>query len=172
MCVVGTVCDVFCTEIHYTLGYSTFTVVVALQRSQDFSAILIGGPQGGLEIPLSSRISHKSRPEIAWNLCSRQVYPITLDARLIFDAITQLFSSNSRFHALKYESHHAFPLGGPLYLPHTLITWHNMFISLGSSYNQQKADPVAVIFRGWKRKRNFAVLFKKSKKAARFVLNC
>ena len=62
MCVVGTVCDV---NTLYTLGYSTFTVVVVLQKSQDFSAILIGGPQGGLEIPLSSRISHKSRPEIA-----------------------------------------------------------------------------------------------------------
>ena len=41
MCVVGTVCDAFCTEMHYTLGYSTFTVVVVLQRSQDFFAILI-----------------------------------------------------------------------------------------------------------------------------------
>ena len=62
--------------------------------------------KGGLEIPLS-------RQEIAWDSCSRQVYPITLDARLLYHAITQLFSSHSRFHALKYVQprHHAFPAG-------------------------------------------------------------
>ena len=151
-----------------------------------------------LDIYSRSRIAEKSRllcntyrghARGAWNPAFKQDFaqitprnclkflftpslPSMLDARLIFHAITQLFSSNSCFHALKYESHHAFPLGAPLYLPHTLIIWHNMFISPGSSYNQQKAEPVAVIFRGWKRKRNFAVLFKKSKKAARFVLNC
>ena len=34
---------------------------------------------------------------------------------LIFHAITPIFTSNSRFHALKYvqSRHHAFPLGGP-----------------------------------------------------------
>ena len=34
---------------------------------------------------------------------------------MIFHAITQLFSPNSRFHAMKYvqSRHHAFPLGGP-----------------------------------------------------------
>ena len=75
-----------------------------------------GGPQGGLKSRFHAGFSDKSRPEIAWNSCSRQVYPITLDARLIIHAITQLFSPNSRFHAMKYvqSRHHAFPLGGPL----------------------------------------------------------
>ena len=74
-----------------------------------------GPPKGGLESRIHAGFSDKSRPEIARNSCSRQVYPITLDARLIFHAIRQLFSSNSRFHALKYveSRHHAFPLGGP-----------------------------------------------------------
>ena len=46
----------------------------------------------------------------------RQVYQITLDARLIIHEITQIFPSNSRFHALKYvkSRHYAFPLGGSL----------------------------------------------------------
>ena len=67
MCVVGTVCNVFCTEIHYTLGYSTFTVVVVLQRSQDFSAILTGAPKGGLKSRFQAgfRTNHAQKlPEI------------------------------------------------------------------------------------------------------------
>ena len=75
-----------------------------------------GPPKGDSKSRFHAGFSHKSRPEIAWNSCSRQVYPITLDARLIFHAITQLFSPNSRFHAMKYvqSRHHAFPLGGPI----------------------------------------------------------
>ena len=34
-------------------------------------------------------VSYKSRPDIAWNSCSRQVYPNTLNARFIWHAITQ-----------------------------------------------------------------------------------
>ena len=83
----------------------------------NISARLMGPPRGAWNHAWNhAGFSDKSRPEIAWNSCSRQVYPITLDARLIFHAITQLFSSNSRFHALKYveSRHHAFPFGGPL----------------------------------------------------------
>ena len=46
---------------------------------------------------------------------------------MTFHAITQLFSSDSRFHALKYveSRHHALPLGGPfdikLQYPHLVI---------------------------------------------------
>ena len=74
-----------------------------------------GAPKGGLKSRFHSGFSDKWRPDIAWNSCSRQVYPITLDARLIFHAITQLFLPNSRFHAMKYvqSRHHVFPLGGP-----------------------------------------------------------
>ena len=70
----------------------------------------------GARAPRSAAYAHKSRLEIARNSCSRQVYPITLHARLIFHAITQLFSPKSRFHAMKYvqSRHHAFPLGGPV----------------------------------------------------------
>ena len=81
-----------------------------------------------LEIPLSHRFLHKSRPDIAWNSCSRQVYPITLDARLIIHEITQLFRFNSCFHALEYveSRHHAFPLGGPAkYATKSFENWNN-----------------------------------------------
>ena len=75
----------------------------------------MGPPKGGSKSRFHAGFSHKSRQEIAWNSCSRQVYPITLNAMLIFHAITPIFTSNSRFHALKYvqSRHHAFPLGGP-----------------------------------------------------------
>ena len=75
----------------------------------------MGLPKG----PLKSRFNAgflqnhaKKLPEIHVH---RQVYQITLDPKLIYRAMTQLFSSNSRFHALKYveSRHHAFPLGGP-----------------------------------------------------------
>ena len=76
----------------------------------------MGPPKGGSKSRFHAGFSHKSRQEIAWNSCSRQVYPITLNAMLIFHAITPIFTSNSRFHALKYvqSHHHAFPSGGPL----------------------------------------------------------
>ena len=81
----------------------------------DTSAAVYQGPSKGVsKSRFHAGFLHKSRQEIAWNSCSRQVYPIALDARLIFHAITQLFSSNSRFHALKYveSRHHPFALGG------------------------------------------------------------
>ena len=88
----------------FHIKYSTFST-----RSGE------GPPNGGLKSRFHAGFSDKSRPKIAWNSCSRQVYPITLDARLIFHAITQLFSPNSRLHAMKYvqSRHHAFALGGP-----------------------------------------------------------
>ena len=76
-------------------------------------------PKRGLKIPLSSRffaqITSRNCLNVMFTSCSRQVYPITLDARLVIHTITQLFSSNSRFHALKYveSRHHASPWEGP-----------------------------------------------------------
>ena len=75
----------------------------------------MGPSKGDSKSRFHAGFLHKSRPEIAYNSCSRQVYPITLDATLIIHEITRFFPSNSRFHALKYaESRpHAFPLGAP-----------------------------------------------------------
>ena len=131
-----------------------------------------GPPQGGLEITLSHRFFGQITPRNCLKFMFTPSLPNHAGCQIDFwrnHAIIFLKFPFSRSEIWKLSR---FPLGGPLYLHHTLITWHNMFISLGSSYNQQKAEPVAVIFRGWKRKRNFAVLSKKSKKAARFVLNC
>ena len=66
-------------------------------------ANITGTPKGDSKSRFHASLSHKSRPEKASNSCSRQVYPITLDARLIIHTITQLFLSNSRFHVLKYD---------------------------------------------------------------------
>ena len=76
---------------------------------------MMGAPKGTSKSRFHAGFLHKSRQTIAGNSCLRKVYPITLDAKLIFHAITQLFSSNSRFHFLKYveSRHHASPLVGP-----------------------------------------------------------
>ena len=87
-----------------------------------------GAPKGGLKSCFHAGFSDKSRPDIAWNSCSCQVYPIALDARLIFHAITQLFSPNSCFHAMKYvqSRHHAFPLGVPSSFARLIGKDHNV----------------------------------------------
>ena len=66
------------------------------------SLFLKGASKGDYKSCFHAGLLHKSRPEIAWNSCSRQVYPIPLDARLVMHAITQFLPSNSRVHALKY----------------------------------------------------------------------
>ena len=71
-------------------------------------------PKSDAKSRFHAGFSHKSPPEIAYNSCSRQVYPITLDATL-YSRNHANFPSNSRFHALKYVGslHHAFSLGAP-----------------------------------------------------------
>ena len=55
-------------------------------------------PQGGLsKSRFQAGFLYKSRPEIAWNSCSRQVYLITLNARLIYHTITKCFHPISVF---------------------------------------------------------------------------
>ena len=83
------------------------------------SLFLKGASKGDYKSCFHAGLLHKSRPEIAYDLCSRQVYPITLDAKLIIHEITQSFPFNSRFHALKYveSRHHAFLMGAPLKYP-------------------------------------------------------
>ena len=56
-------------------------------------------PKGISKSRFHAGFFHKSRPEIAWNSCSRLVNPTTPDIRLVYHAITQCFSNNSRFHA-------------------------------------------------------------------------
>ena len=75
----------------------------------------LGAPKGPSKSHFHMGFLHKTRQEIAWNSCSHQVYPTTLDARLITQEITQFFPFNSRFNTLKYvdSRHQAFPLGGP-----------------------------------------------------------
>ena len=63
---------------------------------------LFSTPKGDLKSRFHASFSPESRPEIAWNSCSSHIYPITLDPRWMYHAITQLFSSNSRSNALKY----------------------------------------------------------------------
>ena len=53
--------------------------------------LLNGVPKRVSKSRFHASFSHKSRPEIAWNSCSRQVYPITLSPRLMYHAITQYF---------------------------------------------------------------------------------
>ena len=48
-------------------------------------------PKGDLKSRFHPGFSHISRLVIAWNVSSRQVYTITLNARLIYHAITQFF---------------------------------------------------------------------------------
>ena len=111
--------DIFSTSLvtkkHRNERYS-WKKVCEIYTEDIVFGFIDGAPQGALKSRFHAGFLHKSRQEIAWNSCSRQVYPITLDARLIFHEITQLFSSNSRFHGLKYveSRHHAFPLGGTL----------------------------------------------------------
>ena len=150
MCVVGTVCNVFCTEIHYTLGYSTFTVVVVLQRSQDFSAILTGAPKGGLK----SRFQAGFCTNHAQKLPEIYVHAKFTQSRWMpdwfFTQSRNYFPPIPVFTLWNMKAITLSPWEGPLYLPHTLITWHNMFISLGSSYNQKKADMWLWYFEGEK----------------------
>ena len=86
-----------------------------LKSFKNSNSLYMGPPKGSSKSRFHPGFSHKSRQEITWNSCSRQVYPITLNTVLIFHAITPIFISNSRFHVLKYvqSRHHAFPLGGP-----------------------------------------------------------
>ena len=49
------------------------------------------GPKRASTSRFYASMSHKSRPDIFWNLCSRQVYPTTQDARLIYNVITLFF---------------------------------------------------------------------------------
>ena len=80
-----------------------------------------GAPKGGLKSRFHAGFSDKLRPEIAWNSCSRQVYPITLDAD---------FSRNhaiilTQFTFSRYEicpiTPSPFSLGGPLSCPGTIF---------------------------------------------------
>ena len=48
-------------------------------------------PWGSSKSRFHAVFSHKSRLEISLNSCSRKAYPITLNARLIYHAITQFF---------------------------------------------------------------------------------
>ena len=62
----------------------------------------VGAPKVGLEIPLSRGYFAKITPRNYLKFIFTQSLSITLDARLIYHAIPQFLSSNSRFHALKY----------------------------------------------------------------------
>ena len=101
-----------------------------------------GTPKGGLKCLFHAGILHKSRLEIVWNSCSRQVYPITLDARLTIHEITQFFSSNAHFHALKYfeQRHHAFPLGTP-----TICTGISIFLVEGFHFLNKQVFKVNIL---------------------------
>ena len=56
-----------------------------------------GPPKGASKSRFHAGFLHKSRLEITWNSCSRQIYPITLDVRLIYHVITQFFSFKFQF---------------------------------------------------------------------------
>ena len=64
-------------------------------QSADFqmaeSDLNLVSPKGGSKSCFHAFFLHKSCTDIAWNLCSRQVYRITLDTRLMYHAITQFF---------------------------------------------------------------------------------
>ena len=123
----------FTTKLHnaiemkyrYELCFKSFVLIIENENYNDYKKPRVGyymvwislmePPKGGTKSRFHAGFSHKSRQEIAWNSCLSQVYPITLNAMLIFHAITPIFTSNSRFRALQYvqSRHHAFPLGGP-----------------------------------------------------------
>ena len=76
---------------------------------------LMGSRKGGSKYRFHAGLLHKSHPGIAWKSCSRQIYPITLDDRLIYHAITQFFIQFpfSRFEICPITPSR-FPLGGSL----------------------------------------------------------
>ena len=72
---------------HSPREVSVFMPMIIFKKFRNCSLVF---PNGG---PRYAGISHKSRSEISWNSCSRQVYPITQDARLIYHAITPIFTN-------------------------------------------------------------------------------
>ena len=59
-------------------------------------------PQGGLEIPLSNRFFAQITPRNCLKFMFTPSLPNHARCQIDIHAITQLFPSNSRFHALKY----------------------------------------------------------------------
>ena len=92
-------------------------------------------PKGYSKSRFHAGFSHKSRPEVAWNSCSRQVNPFTLDARLIYHAITH-FSYPIPVFALWNMPNNAItlslmvPLNFPLYtLIYFCLVWYDWLMT-------------------------------------------
>ena len=82
---------IFCSCAEECNDYKFVRYTIYLYHGT-IDAYIYGAPKGDSKSRFHTGFLHKSRPEIAWNLCSRQVHPITLDARLIYYAITHFFT--------------------------------------------------------------------------------
>ena len=78
--------------------------------------IMIGAPKLELEIPLSCRLFAKRTPRNCLKFMFTQSIPNRNVCQIDHSRNNAIFSSNSRFHALKYveSQHHGFPLGVPI----------------------------------------------------------
>ena len=92
--------DKYITCIDVIHFFSQFSCLYMANNYNDFKT---GLPNGDSKFRFHAGFSHKSRPEIAWNSCSLQFYPITLNARLIIHAT---FSIQFPFSCSKSSSFH------------------------------------------------------------------
>ena len=104
-----------CTYETVTNWPDIYLAPTDVEMRKCLKAQTLEGPQGGSESRFYAGFLRKARPEIAWNSWSRQVYPIMLDARLIYPAIMQFLNAFSVFTLWNmYNNAITLPsLGGP-----------------------------------------------------------